>query len=1833
MTAVGSPIEAILTLNANGFHSGLADAQTSVKNFVAQVKASESQVKAFGTAIGIIGEQLLNASSDINRFNKEAKGMDQFNRFTNGVKALAQAIQILGSDASTSAVGVQRVINIIREMEGAFSGGTIKVQGLASALRELRMQEEGTGTSTQKMDSELKQAKQDLMNLGNAVQPMARVREQADMMKAEFQRARQELMNFARYGVQSFNEMDASSDRLKAQMETMNAEFERSKAELLEFARYGRSQFEQVSVGAEKLATAEEKVVGATNQATQSIQRQSSASRKATASTEAQTQATNRLGKAMSSLRMIGTMVASMMVWNFAQSLVTATRETVNAKSEMEGYFKMLHFSDKQIGQFNKALDRTVGQFKRINKYALGETISSIGVEFNLTTKEMEKAMPVVSMITSEYLRAGRNVNEASLAVKDILQGEFQRLSRETGVKGKQLEEAGWSGDKNDVMGLLEALEKVGKSRNWDIFVTKANSLNDAVLILQNRFSEWTAEMVNVVQPSILNVFNTLMMFGGAFSNVMGGLWKWLNGDGIANQVVKWIGLATAISSVVVALVHYRTGANLVQLAQMGLRGSITATIFGLKAEEVATYGSRNAIVSKLTSLKAEQVATLGVRRAILTKVLGLKAETVATMGLKNALGEEVIARRIQEAQLKGATVQQKMAIYSEYEEQMAKRGTLRAIIAKVAGVEMETFVEKGLIVALAQRIATSPLYVGSLEAEEVAELSTAQAGMLLMSTLLPLVAVVVGLAVAIYSVVKPLQDASEEMKKFNNLVKDGDNIIKSHKSTYDSVVKSYNSANEELQGMQKNTKAYLRLEDKVNALENDKDTAYKNWKNSIKAVEMARSSQAKYDEEKSKIAIHNQTLLADAYIKAGLSSQEASELASHELAEAEKGAKQLRDALGAIRYEANRGAKRNTYMIDYLDKMGLSDAKLKQFGQNMSEAQYKIREGMDKFMTSDDWMERITGWFEIQQGRLEEWWTELNGFFEVRDWDGVRQKLLDGIQYIFSFTPIGHILEEFRKKIEEKGFVNTLMEELFGEGNSDGIVDIIGDFLESQIAEPIGKWLIWFLEDPSAHLEEMQGKMSLALAKFLFGRGSDGKTMKEIVDNWIDTELIPAIAESIQSHLTIGNISGALSGAMGFGAGGVLVQSLPNILFGEDASYESIIQGIDQWLTGVCTWISTYDFSSEIDTTGWVLNVVNNVFVKPLANGLLNGILQIPIVGDFVSLLGLLSDENVGSSEKGRQIGGAIGRGLTYALAEIPIVGDILRLLGVIPSTEPTAKGKGQGVGKSIDEGVLNGMSNLGSNVVQEFQDALSGIGQLGQKAYDTAKNWASELWEGVNSILDRHSPGMFSKQIGLEFGSDIPNAIDESSSTAYLSAQSYAQNMYNGMNSVSNTGFGLGGVVDDYETDAQTIALSSKMMGNDTTSAFNQMQMSVNATTNQMQTNVVGTYSQIQSKQASSLNTMKTQNISAYNDMYLKSNQSMIQMRDSTTNVTHQMTNAWNLMKNNIVASAHKIQTDSEVRFNSLSTTIGGFYRKIQNPSQWGGGAGYGTPTRVARKPSVGKALVRGVKTRGGYAGGLNTKPNNATMSVSQLKRQLCPTGDCGNLFDGYNMNDTVNVWDFLQSIGEGHGLGGWNFGQSHYNYIKSKSDAWDTAPPVIDLVGGISTNKGFKVSEFNDGTPKVSFSTFEQIATSIFSTIPYRFYFDSSWKGSWLGALQSGACNCYDGALALIALANTFGFSGSMAHGTWTDPSGKKTAHVWAVINGVKMDTTGMQQRGSWRPSASAGGNPNPSANSKTVNITVDMSGATVYGVEDLDNRIQESVAKGLQAEFNDPYTVSI
>ena len=664
--------------------------------------------------------------------------------------------------------------------------------------------------------------------------------------------------------------------------------------------------------------------------------------------------------------------------------------------------------------------------------------------------------------------------------------------------------------------------------------------------------------------------------------------------------------------------------------------------------------------------------------------------------------------------------------------------------------------------------------------------------------------------------------------------------------------------------------------------------------------------------------------------------------------------------------------------------------------------------------------------------------------------------------------------------------------------------------------------------------------------------------------------------------------------------------------------------------------------FGTDVFTQIW--DWTFNTIVQPFSQSLWNGIMTIPLVSDILQLFGLVDGENSGSSQKGKDLGEAFKTAIEDKIRNIPILGDILQLLGLIPSANDDAHSKGKGVGENVDKGYKDGTSNLVSEAIKEFQDIANGIRDKAGEAYGAAKHYAGQVWEGLNSVFQRASPGFFHDQVLLEFGTDMPNAMLSSADTAYTSAQYYAQQISDGISSVNTDSLGLDTAVGNYETDAQMIAMSSQMMGMETTTAFNDMSLAVNNTTATMSSNVGTTYSQMQQKQTSSLQSMKTQNQTAYNEMYLKSNQSLIQMRDSTTNITHQMINAWSHMKTQLVATANQLRSESTSHFNRLSETIGSFYRKIQNPSNWGAGTGSSTPVRSRRNTTAGRSFARGMRTRTSLhgAGTSSTYSGSTYMTIGSLKRKLCPDGSCDYLFNGMDSSERVNVEDFLASITGEHGFGGWSgWDKTHFNYIKNTSDQWSMGSPVIQVMGGIPTNAQFKVGDFENGTPSISFDSFKSMAESIFAPggIPYKHYMDSSWKGSWLGAIQSGACNCSDGAEAIIAFASACGFGGGQkVHGYWGNEG-----HFWAVINGEVFDTTAMQKGYGWRsPSVHGYGTKvrttvssgdAPTNGNKTVNVTIDMSNSTIYGVDDLDSRIKTGVEEGLKEQFNDPYTVEL
>lgn len=290
------------------------------------------------------------------------------------------------------------------------------------------------------------------------------------------------------------------------------------------------------------------------------------------------------------------------------------------------------------------------------------------------------------------------------------------------------------------------------------------------------------------------------------------------------------------------------------------------------------------------------------------------------------------------------------------------------------------------------------------------------------------------------------------------------------------------------------------------------------------------------------------------------------------------------------------------------------------------------------------------------------------------------------------------------------------------------------------------------------------------------------------------------------------------------------------------------------------------------------------------------------------------------------------------------------------------------------------------------------------------------------------------------------------------------------------------------------------------------------------------------------------------------------------------------------------------------------------------WGGGDKVPTRYYNASRGHRGIQAVRqtfGITPpRKGVAGGPSPENLPQYMKLRKLKSLLGGS----SIFDGMDLDQEVNVREFLSQFDGAFGWNNWH--PAHFGKIKNTSGEWNMRGPQI--MHRIDTGETFKVKEFYNSQPSISFSSFQHMAEALFSAIPYEFYYNSEGHGSWQAALQAGSCNCYDGANALIALAATCGFSGHTESGTWNG-----IPHIYAVINGKKMDTTGWQQRRDWNGvSAGSPSNYKPtSSGDKVTNVNIDMSGTTIYGMDDFEGRMEEIAQRVLGEEVNTSITLGI
>jgi hypothetical protein len=1625
------------------------------------------------------------------------------------------------------------------------------------------------------------------------------------------------------------------------------------------------------------------------------------------------------LSNTLFSLRGITSMVGAMFAFQLVQGFIDSTQQSIHAKSQMEAYQKTMGMSEHAVDSFNKKLNETVSTYKKMNKYSLGETVAGLGIEFNLTGKQMEGMMKTVARLQSEYLRAGRSAEEADLAVKDIMQGEFLRLSRETGVGKEDLKALGWSGDTKDIASLQRALDKVAEQRNWDAFAQQATSLSDVLAILKNRFGEFVADLTSIITPGIVGAFN---LISGAF----GAVENWYNNSSFFTQgMTQFLGVASALGVLTTGLIAFKGHMGLAEIASAGFGRSLLGVALGFDKTTIASTSAMTMLKAWIAGTNTAIGKELSFGQAIASRVLGLNRASVAQRGVMQSLTLMAHGTNI----AKQGTLQ-----YKEVLENLtaslagtnAKINLSKASLLSYGSV-MDATAFKSL--SFVQKLATLNKSVGTVEASTMSTTQALKAflksgaGVGLMINAVLIVALV-ALAAAFGVVYDSCQRAKQAVEGFQDVVENGDDYIKDAKNREKYWTGVANSAKQH-KANATNARDSADAEKYLAHATNMAKSANMDYQASLKAVQQARSYDAQHKAQEMRIQGENTQFLQEQYKKLGLSEDEAAYKANNLARSVEEGNRVITESLQKQALYLDQHNQSISNHIDRLRDMGADTKATTKYLDEQSAEVYKVSEAWKAFNQGDMWAgaKAMVGEFKI-------WWNDLNSYFTEGipldksfemmgqdlsktitgalegaidsfndfDWGALGQNVAKGlasIDWINVLGDLGGLLASLQFNLAKflGGFLGQMhlifMQSLGGLGGwiidalfGSGTAGQITDWFNNNIIQPLSEAWNNFMADPLGSLGGgVMGGLSWLLDAFLNTGTVGALTM---IWEWLNSNIISPLQEAWNQFAS--DPLGYLISGVEFGIGMLLDALLGS---GDTDALTSIWNWLNNsiilplqqawsqfasdplgYLAGVIIDIGQFLNSLFGDVWTGITNWVNYNIIQPISQAIQTGLANIPILGSILQMLGLIDGGNQTASNKGKTLGDKIGEALKQAIYSIPIVGDIIRILDLINGTYGTANSKGKGVGRNIKEGEKSGHQGTSGNVASEMLDVVNAVAKAAGQAYSAAVKVGQSIWNGINSILQRHSPGFIHDQVKAEFQNDLPSAIIGATTKVYDNAALVGQAMVDGVtpsvdtlqtqvsNALSQTydipqldpavaqmlqvqGMDSSANQDalaQYQSDAQYAEQLNYDTSMNTMNTFSTLGTVVDGVFNGMGTSMVTAYTGMNTNQQTLLNGMTTSNKSAYTKMQTQTTTSLNNMRNSTQNVTNQMTNAWVHMKDNIVASANQLKTQSTTHFNQLSSTIGSFYRKLQNPSSWGAG----DPDSTSRYTNRGRysrgvrAVNRAFGKSGGSAGspsltssfgkhGAGSPYNNLpdAMKIKDLLRMMCPDGSC------VGANQRVDVEKFLSSFMEG-GFGSWrDWSPKHFSKIKNTSNEWDAKSPQI--MGWIDTNTNFKVKRFLNGQPNVSFGEFRSMAEALFSAIPYDFYYDSSKCGNWVDALRSGSVNCYDGASALLALARTCGFSGSMVHGSWNG-----IPHVWAVINGQKMDTTGWQKRRSWTPSASAGspsGNMdigNTTNNSITVSVRIE---GDVYGVDDLDSKIQGGVEKGLAEAMNTSNTIGI
>ena len=881
----------------NTFERGLKTAEVIfgrvtdvLRTFNFQLIENDKTITKNGVKYGQFTERVIALASAMHRMNAqgtanwEGRGQFGYSQYIANIEKATAATRLFTKEYDLSKIKLETT---------AYDKVNAELNKLAASYKRVQMAMAEINTRSSTLNSRIKVLQGSIATLSNSGRLEQMVLTNLGRSATNLGFKLKNLNNDYQKGKITTTQYRTNVQKLEAELTKLQSKFTSTKAGL----EKNNASYTKANAELQKLAAQYRSTGQASGQMGASVKSASNSMNSATNSVKLLSNNLYKIRGVLLSLKMIFTAMGGMALWGFATNIAEGVKETFRAKNEMEAQLRQnSKVGSGGIQYFNEQLDAMTDKFKKINKYSIGETVSAIGLEFNLNAKEMADSLDVISMIQSEYVRAGRKEEEAALAVKDILQGEFQRLSRETGVGKEELEAYGWNGDKRDVESLMKALRAAALDRHWDIFAAKATSLNDVMTIMKSRFSETGADLMQSATPLIVGAFNAILDVIDKVQSGFNGL------NSFWQNFTIFGGLTAGFAALTTALPMVAKGFGLVDIATLGWGKSLLTTAFNLDKTEVATYGFRKALMGVISGTDAAKVSEIGLVKSMAARILGVKQSTLAEKGLLTAM------------------VQSKAVMSGTNET-----------LAKLAGNSMGT----------AQKIA---YLATNMDLNKAKTLSTRQAILKTATSFKVLRTVILGVvAISLISWLAGVAAWCDKVKKsvdgFNYVAENGKSLLKDAKKSVDDYKKS-------LSKLKEGTDEYARAAANLSQAE-------ANVHDIEEANKRAKAYKKVNDEREKEIKLRHQQALADSYRLAGKDNKAATEAASGYTAQVEAGQYYLNRALDIYDDRLYKASQHMNEHVTQLEEAGVKGEALEKYiseynleAENAAQLWKKFNEG-----------------------------------------------------------------------------------------------------------------------------------------------------------------------------------------------------------------------------------------------------------------------------------------------------------------------------------------------------------------------------------------------------------------------------------------------------------------------------------------------------------------------------------------------------------------------------------------------------------------------------------------------------------------------------------------------------------------------------------------------------------------------------------------------------------------------------------------------------------------------------------------------------------------------